>query len=134
MLWCRLLHMPVPKGNQRRPICSAKAECFTDSDFPGILSCLASTSINHCSLLPRGKNAVCIPKNQVALCRCQVGYKKNTSGQCTFMCDGVIFGLNAQCIISNTCPICACSQGTFGHLLGWQLPAGGLFQSGDLKT
>ena len=103
---------PYVQGCKGTP---ALKECSQDSDCPGLLSCQASTCINPCSSLPCGENAVCIPEDHAAWCRCQVGYKENSEGKCTSMCDGVICGLNAQCIIADSGPTCACSQGTFGN-------------------
>ena len=90
-------------------------ECSNDGDCPGLLACQASTCVNPCSTIPCGDNAICIPEDHAAWCRCKVGYKENAEGKCASMCEGMICGLNAQCIISSDGPTCACSKGTFGN-------------------
>ena len=90
-------------------------ECSNDGDCPGLLVCQASTCVNPCSTIPCGDNAICIPEDHAAWCRCKVGYKENAEGKCASMCEGMICGLNAQCIISSDGPTCACSKGTFGN-------------------
>ena len=110
-----------PKGTQGDPYLQgckgtpARSECKTDDDCPGQLACQASVCINPCSSLPCGENALCIPEDHAAWCRCKVGYQENETGKCTSMCDGMICGLNAQCIAAASGPTCACTKGTTGN-------------------
>jgi hypothetical protein len=86
--WCGLISMSLIMVFNEFSFCSGigsvapKGECTTNEQCADQLACIDGTCINPCSKLPCGANAYCEPENHAAWCRCTVGFKESTNGEC----------------------------------------------------